>query len=91
MRPTLAFVRDRLLSMAERPSAWAGGQEAFILQLALLVEVSHIGTPERYGDRQQALLAELSGPDAGCAVPNDPVTPEWAKQAVMIARKYVMP
>ena len=92
MRPaTLAFVRDRLSSMAERPSLWAGGQEAFILQLALLVEVSHVGTPERYWDKQQALLAELSGPDAGCAIPNDPVTPEWAKRTVQIARKYVMP
>jgi hypothetical protein len=37
------------------------------------------------------LLAELSGPDAGCAIPNDPVTPEGARQAVQTARRYVMP
>ncbi len=91
MRLTLAFVHDHLDSMAKQPLAWASGQEAFILQLALLVEISHLGTPERYGDKQQALLAELSGPDAGCTVPNDPVTPEWARQAVQTARKYVMP
>ena len=92
MRPALlAFVRNRLAAMAERPRMWAGEQEAFILQLVLLAEVSHVGTPERFADRQQAMLAELSGPDAGCAVPNDPVTPEWAAQAVQTARKYVLP
>lgn len=86
----LAFVRSRLTAMAERPGAWAGGQEAFVLQLVLLAEVSHVGTPERFADRQQAMLAELSGPGAGCVVPNGPVTPEWATQAVQTARKYVL-
>lgn len=87
----LAFVWDRLASMAARPATWAGGQEAFVLQLVLLAEISHLGTPERFSDRQPAMLAELSGPAAGCGVPNDPVTPEWAAQAVQIARKYVFP
>lgn len=87
----LAFVWDRLAAMAARPSTWASGQEAFILQLVLLAETSHVGTPERFSDRQPAMLAELSGPVAGCVVPNDPVTPEWAAQAVQIARKYVFP
>ncbi len=84
-------MRSRLTEMAARPNMWAGGQEAFILQLVLLAEISHVGTPERFADRQQAMLAELSGPDAGCAVPNDPVTLEWAERAVQTARKYVMP
>lgn len=87
----LAFVQGRLTAMAARPLMWAGGQEAFILQLVLLAEITHVGTPERFADRQQAMLAELSGPDAGCAVPNDPVTNEWARQAVQTARKYVVP
>lgn len=91
MRLTLLFVHDRLDSMAKRPEVWTCGQEAFILQLALLVEVSHLGTPERYREKQQALLAELSGLDLGCTIPNDPVTSEWVKQAVQTARKYVMP
>lgn len=87
----LAFVQGRLTAMAARPLMWASGQEAFILQLVLLAEISHVGTAERFADRQHAMLAELSGPSAGCAVPNDPVTNEWARQAVLIARKYVMP
>lgn len=92
IRPAmLTFVRDRLAAMAARPIMWASGQEAFILQLVLLAEISHVGTPERFADRQQAMLAELSEPDAGCAVPNDPVTPEWAARAVQTARKYVLP
>lgn len=92
IRPALLwFVRNRLADMAERPLAWAGGQEAFILQLVLLAEISHVGTPERFSDRQQAMLAELSGPAAGCAVPDDPITAEWAEWAVKIARKYVIP
>lgn len=80
MRPAvLAFVRNRLLSMAEWPSLWAGGQE-----------VSCLDTPERYRDKP-ALLAALSSSSASCVIPNGPITPEWAKQAVQIASKYVMP
>ena len=87
----LTFVRDRLASMAARPAEYADTQEPFILQLVLLAEISHLGTPERFSDRQPAMLAELSGPAAGCAVPNGPVMLEWAAQAVQIARKYVFP
>ena len=87
----LAFVRDRLVSMTERPRMWARKQEAFILQLALLVEISHLGTPERYNDKQQALLEELCGPAANCAVTDDVVDEEWAARAVQTTRKYVMP
>lgn len=76
----LAFIVGRLADMAARPTVWASGQE-----------VSHVGTPERFADRQQAMLAELSGPGAGCTVPNGPITLEWAKQAVLTARKYMMP
>jgi hypothetical protein len=87
----VGFVRSRLASMAERPTTWAGTKEAFILQLVLLAEISHLGTPERFHDRQQAMMAELCGPGAGCSVPIDPITPEWAARAVETARKYVMP
>ncbi len=91
VRLTLSFVRERLDSMTKQPQMWASGKEAFILQLALLVEISHLGTPERYRDKRQALLAELSGSDTSCEVPDDPITPEWARQAVQTARKYVIP
>ncbi len=87
----LAFIRDRLTAMAAHPTTWASGQEAFILQLVLLAEVSHIGTPERFADRQQAMLAELCKPDTSWAVSNNPITTEWAAQAVQVTRKYVMP
>ncbi len=87
----LAFVRDRLAAMAERPSAWASSQEAFILQLVLLAEISHVGTPERFADRRQAMLTELSGPGTGYEVPSDPVTRELATLAVQVARRYVIP
>lgn len=87
----LAFIWDRLTAMAARPAMWADDQEAFILQLVLLAEISHVGISERFSDRQPAMLAELSGPAGGCAVPNGPITLEWAAQAVQIARKYVFP
>lgn len=91
-RGTVAgFIRDRLDSMSIRPAMWAGSKESFILQLVLLAEISHLGTPERFSDRQPAMTAELCGAAAGCSVPIDPITPEWASRAVVIARKYVMP
>lgn len=85
------FIGSRLDSMSGRPAMWAGSKESFILQLVLLAEISHLGTPERFSDRQQAMMAELCGAATGCSVPIDPITPEWASQAVIIARKYVMP
>lgn len=92
MATTVAgFVKDRLDSMSKRPEMWAGSKESFILQLVLLAEISHLGTPERFSDRQQAMMAELCGPAAGCSVPIEPITPEWASQTVITARKYVMP
>jgi hypothetical protein len=85
------FIGSRLDSMSGRPAMWAGSKESFILQLVLLAEISHLGTPERFSDRQQAMMAELCGATAGCSVPINPITPEWASQAVIIARRYVMP
>lgn len=79
----LAFVRDRLANMVALPSLWASRQEAFIAQLVLLAEISHLGTPEPFALKDQTMLAELSGPDGL-------VTPEWATQAVQTARKYVL-
>jgi hypothetical protein len=82
----IGFIKDRLDSMSRRPETWTGSKESFILQLILLAEISHLGTPERFLDKQQAMLAELVGLGT-----DDSVTPEWASQAIIIARKYVMP
>lgn len=91
VRTVVKFARDRLDSMSGPPAAWAGSRESFVLQLVLLAEISHLGTPERFSDKRQAMMTELCGAAAGCPVPIDPITPEWASQAVIIARRYVMP
>lgn len=85
------FIAGRLDEMAARPQMWAGTKEAFVLQLILLAEVSWIGTPERFAIHQQAMTRTLWGPELGCAIPVDALTEEWARNCVVIARKFVAP
>ena len=82
-----SFVATRLESMASRPRAWAATKETFIVQLALLVEVSRIGLPKDAGS-SDALMSDLCGAEAGCTIPSDLLTVEWARERVDIARKY---
>jgi hypothetical protein len=81
-----SFVATRLESMASRPRSWAATKETFIVQLALLVEVSRIGLPKDTG-KPDALMSDLCGAEAGCAVPSNLLTVEWARGRVDIARK----
>ncbi len=86
-----SFVSTRLESMASRPRSWAGTREVFIVQLALLIEVSWIGCTKRDDNWQGMLviMSDLCGSESGCVVPTDLLTLEWARDRVDIARKYV--
>ncbi len=86
-----SFVSTRLESMASRPRSWAGTREVFIVQLALLVEVSWIGRTKRDDNWQGMLviMSDLCGAESGCTIPVDSLTTKWARERVGIARKYV--
>lgn len=84
----MVFVRSRLDAMSQCPSVWSTSKESFILQLVLLAEISHLGTPEWFSDRLPAMLVELCG---GNKFPVDEVTQEWARRTVDTTRKYVTP
>lgn len=83
----LAFVHNRLDGMAQRPRMWAATQEAFILQVTLLVEVSHVGGTKTFD--QQKLLSSLCG--GSSTVPCGPIVEEWAYETIKLARLALCP
>lgn len=81
----LAFVHNRIDSMAARSRMWAGTRESFIMQLVLLVEFSYVQREEWTSHK---LMFELCGKDTN-AVPNGSITAAWAHATCDIARKHV--
>jgi len=82
----LHLVDRRLDNMSRRPRMWAGTQESFILQLALLIEFSYLG--KRRHDPHAVMMA-LCGSETGNCVPSGPITPVWAHRTAWIARTCV--
>lgn len=85
------FIEERLTSMANRPTMYAGNTESFITQLCLLVEISWIGSNVSFysSHKINSLMAELCGKEHGCVCPNKPIEENWAKSRVEIARKHL--
>lgn len=80
-----SFVAARLKQMHERPTMWASTQEAFGLQLALLIEVH-----ELYEDKKtpsHIVMTRIFGP--GNTVSHEPLDDDWAKHRVELVRRML--
>ncbi len=88
-----SFVSTRLESMASRPRSWAATREVFIVQLALLIEVSWIGRTESLDNFRSmlAITSDLCGAESEYDGAVHLLTLEWARGRVDIARKYLAP
>lgn len=85
----LAIVFNRLDKMGENPRQWASGQEAFIVQLVLLVEMSwFIETKGTWNPTE--LMSAICGVETN-TVPNGRITAAWARAAAAMARRFVRP
>jgi hypothetical protein len=85
------FIKERLTAMAERPEMWAPTKEAFLLQLALLVEVFQAVRycdislePRNVGNE---LLRKLT-PNSN-AIPVGDTTPEWAHDIIRVTVAFL--
>jgi len=77
------FVRKRLQEMHDRPGMWASTQEAFGLQLALLVEVYELDIEPSSKMPQHVIMQRIFGP--GNSVSVEPLEESWAQStAAMI-------
>ena len=78
------FVTKRLAAMERAPGMWASTQEAFGLQLALLVEFTELDKPDMYKTPPGLVMQRIFGP--GNQTSNEPLEDDWAKERVSIAR-----
>lgn len=81
------FVKQRLGAMFARPEMWAASNEAFGLQLCLLVEVYQLDVEPSSKIPTDKLMAGLFGP--GPVVKTEPLNVEWAQSAALAVRKIL--
>lgn len=85
-----AYLVGKLKTMTYDMAKWPDSKSEFVARLAILVEVSHLGTPESFESKEQEFYTEFSK-NRLTEINADPIVPEWAFHAVEIARKYMMP
>ena len=84
------FVSKRFDDMEAMPGMWAATSEGFGMQLVVLAEATWVGRVEDFHRlRQHDMLVELFG--AGVPFASVPLEDDWARERVVIARKFIAP
>lgn len=84
------FVSKRFEDMEATPRAWATSTAGFGMQLVAFAEATWVGRAEDFRRlRRRDMLAEVFGTDV--PPPDVLLEDDWARERVVIARKYLAP